>query len=86
LEILDGINLQIPDGESVALVGPSEAGKTSLVETLVGFTPLCDGKIFIGDSEVTFDNIKNIREKISFFSHSPIIFNTSIFENITYGS
>ena len=51
--ILNGIDLNIQDGEFVVLVGPSGCGKSTLLKCLVGLTPVTDGDITVGDVNVT---------------------------------
>lgn len=51
--ILDGIDLEINDGEFVVLVGPSGCGKSTLLKCLVGLTPVTDGKIRVDERDVT---------------------------------
>ena len=51
--ILNGIDLNIQDGEFVVLVGPSGCGKSTLLKCLVGLTPVTAGNITVGDVNVT---------------------------------
>jgi NitT/TauT family transport system ATP-binding protein len=52
-DILKGISLTVNPGEIVAIVGPSGVGKTTLLRSLSGLTPLTSGEVVIGDSKVT---------------------------------
>jgi putative ABC transport system ATP-binding protein len=51
--VLDGINLQVPDGEFVALMGPSGSGKTTLLNLIAGIDRPTSGKVKVGDTDVT---------------------------------
>jgi putative ABC transport system ATP-binding protein len=51
--VLDGINLQVPDGEFVALMGPSGSGKTTLLNLIAGIDRPTSGKVVVGGTDVT---------------------------------
>ena len=51
--VLDGINLQVPDGEFVALMGPSGSGKTTLLNLIAGIDRPTSGKVIVGGTDVT---------------------------------
>jgi putative ABC transport system ATP-binding protein len=51
--VLDGMNLQVPDGEFVALMGPSGSGKTTLLNLIAGIDRPTSGKVFVGGTDVT---------------------------------
>jgi len=51
--VLDGINLQVPDGEFVALMGPSGSGKTTLLNLIAGIDRPTSGKVMVGGTDVT---------------------------------
>jgi len=53
LVVLDGINLQVPDGEFVALMGPSGSGKTTLLNLIAGIDRPTSGKVIVGGTDVT---------------------------------
>src|ERR671915_546618 len=51
--VLDGINLEVPDGEFVALMGPSGSGKTTLLNLIAGIDRPTSGKVVVGGTDVT---------------------------------
>ena len=82
--ILSDITLNIMPGEVVALVGHSGAGKTTLVNLLPRFYDICAGAIFIDGVDIHKYDLKNLRGHIAMVSQFPVLFNTSIAENIAY--
>ena len=50
---LNNINLEVREGELIALLGPSGCGKTTLLKAIAGLTDVCSGKILLGDTEIT---------------------------------
>lgn len=82
---LDNINLKIPHGKIIALVGPSGAGKTSLVDLLPRFYDPTTGDIFIDGIDLKEYSIKNLRSLLGIVSQEPVLFNDSIFNNIAFG-
>ena len=84
-KVLDGLNLHIAAGETVAFVGESGAGKSTLINLITGFY-LCDsGKILIDGVDMKDLNLKSYRENIAVVPQSSILFSGSMRENITYG-
>lgn len=83
---LQSINLTINPGEVIALVGPSGAGKTTLVNLLPRFFRPSSGQIYLDD--ISFDklNLKDLRRQISFVGQDIVLFNDSIAVNVAYGS
>jgi subfamily B ATP-binding cassette protein MsbA len=83
--ILKNINFTINQGETIAFIGKTGAGKSSILTLLFGFRSCSSGKVLINDKDiVTLDN-SSIRDKISYVNQSAGIFNTTIKENIIYG-
>lgn len=83
--VLNKIDLTIKKGEIVAFVGPSGAGKTSLVNLVPRFFDPQKGKITIDDIDIKEYNIKSLRQKIAIVMQDVILFNMSIKDNICYG-
>ena len=84
--VLSDINLQIEDGESVAFVGKSGAGKTTLMSLLPRFYDDFEGEIKVDDISLTDYEIKNLRSHISLVSQNITLFNDTIANNINYGA
>ena len=83
--VLSDINLHIQPGEIVALVGPSGAGKTSLVNLIPRFYDPLAGSIFIDGHDIRRIRLSSLREQIGLVPQDPILFGVSIRENISYG-
>ncbi len=84
-EILSHLNLNIPKGLKVAIVGPSGAGKTTLVDLLPRFYDPSDGTIEIDGTDIRDLNIDSLRRNIGVVSQNCILFNDTIANNITFG-
>jgi len=83
--VLKGVNLEIKKGEKVALVGPSGAGKTTLVNLLPRFYELNKGKILIDGHDISQVNLDSLRRQIAIVSQDTVLFNDTIRNNIRYG-
>ncbi|GAB3415073.1 ABC transporter ATP-binding protein [Niabella aquatica] len=81
--ILKNINLIIPKGKTVALVGSSGAGKSTLADLVPRFHDVTDGEILVDGVNIKDYSIQSIREKIGIVSQEPILFNDTIGNNIT---
>ncbi|MFL2706343.1 MAG: lipid A export permease/ATP-binding protein MsbA [Gammaproteobacteria bacterium] len=84
--ILNNINLEIKDGESVAFVGKSGAGKTTLMSLLPRFYDDFKGEIKVDGVLLSEFEIKNLRSHIALVSQNVTLFNDTIANNINYGS
>ncbi|RQO32011.1 antibiotic ABC transporter ATP-binding protein [Taibaiella sp. KBW10] len=85
-EILKNINLTIQKGKTVALVGSSGAGKSTLVDLIPRFHDVQSGKITIDGVDVRDCKIFDLRKQIGVVSQEPILFNDTIYNNITLGT
>ena len=84
-EILHGIDLNIKEGEFVALAGPSGGGKSTLAKLIARFWDVTDGSIKIGGVNIKDIPLKQLADSISFVSQDNFLFNCSLFENIRIG-
>jgi len=82
--VLQKINLKIKQGEIIALVGPTGAGKTTLVNLLPRFYIPQKGKIYIDNYEIGELNLKSLREQIGMVMQEVILFNDTVRNNIAY--
>ncbi len=81
--ILNDINLNVPKNKTIGIVGQSGAGKTTLINVLNGLIPPTTGKLRIDDTEVSSFSLSNFRSQIGYVSQDPVIFNDSLFNNVT---
>jgi len=82
---LKDINLEVKKGETVALVGDSGGGKSSLINTLIRFYDTSDGDIFINDTSIKDFSLESLRDSISIVTQRVYIFNDTIGLNVSYG-
>lgn len=85
-KVLDDINLQIKAGESVAFVGRSGAGKTTLVNLLPRFYEYTDGSLSLDGQDIRNIKLASLRSQIALVSQHVTLFNDTIAHNIAYGS
>jgi len=83
--VLDHINLEIPAGEVVALVGHSGAGKSTLVNMVPRFHDPQEGAITLDGTDIREFTRESLLANIAIVTQEPFLFNTSIRENIAYG-
>lgn len=82
--ILNNINLHISKNETVAFVGESGSGKTTLVNIISGLLPPDSGQMLIGGHDRTTLNIESYQKRIGYITQDPVIFNDTIFNNVTF--
>uniref|UniRef100_A0A7I4YQ55 Multidrug resistance protein 1 n=2 Tax=Haemonchus contortus TaxID=6289 RepID=A0A7I4YQ55_HAECO len=83
--ILKGVSFEANPGETIALVGPSGCGKSTIVQLLLRYYNPDDGKITIDGVEIDKLNIEFLRNYVGVVSQEPMLFNTTIEQNIRYG-
>lgn len=83
---LKGINITIPSRSKVAIVGPTGAGKSTLVSLLPRFYEPQLGEIFIGNTNIQNLTLSSLRENIALVLQPPLLFPATILDNITYGN
>lgn len=83
---LQDFNLSIQPGETVALVGRSGAGKTSLVNLLTRTLTPSSGRIYLDDIAIEDIRLDSLREQISMVNQQVVLFNSTVADNIAYGS
>ena len=82
--VLDGINLEIEDGEIVSILGPSGCGKTTLLNLILGITDIDSGKIIYNGEDMTECPMEKRGFNIVFQDYA-LFPNLNVYQNITYG-
>ncbi|XP_013220507.2 ATP-dependent translocase ABCB1 isoform X1 [Ictidomys tridecemlineatus] len=85
VKILKGLNLKVESGQTVALVGNSGCGKSTTVQLLQRLYDPTEGVISIDGQDIRTINVRYLREIIGVVSQEPVLFATTIAENIRYG-
>jgi ABC transporter, transmembrane region len=82
--VLKNINLNIPNKTSIALVGESGAGKTTLANVICGLLPPNKGEVVTNNQSVYNSNLDSFRSKVGYITQEPVIFDDTIFNNVTF--
>lgn len=83
--VMDDVSLVIPAGKQTALVGASGSGKSTIVGLVERFYDPIGGQVFLDGHDVSTLNLRWLRQQISLVNQEPILFGTTIFENIRHG-
>ncbi len=83
---LNNVSLHIGAGETVALVGPSGAGKTTIFQLLLRFYDAQTGSIAINGQNISDIKLHDLRRMIAIVPQEPVIFSANVLENIRYGN
>ena len=83
--LMDDINVQVNPGDTVAIVGPTGAGKTTLINLLLRFYDILDGKILVDGIDISKVSRQNLREHIGLVLQDAWLFEDTISENIRFG-
>lgn len=84
--VLDNLNFKINKNEKVAIVGKSGAGKSSILELISRFYDINSGDILFNEYSIKNININSLRDKIAYIPQDPVIFSSTIYENILFGN
>ena len=85
VDVLKGINITVPVGGKVALVGQSGSGKSTIAQLLMNFYDIDKGEIFIDDKTMSDYNLTELRRQIGIVPQEVLLFGGTIKENISYG-
>ena len=85
-EVLKGISFTVEQGQTMAIVGATGAGKSTIVNLLNRFYDINAGQIFIDDVDIHSLSLKNLREHIAIVLQDVFLFADSIYQNITLGN
>ncbi len=83
--VFQNLNLKIPAGQKVGIIGPSGGGKSTILKLLPLFIEPNQGKIFIDGVDTQSVSLKELRYKIAWVSQTPQLFNENIFSNLLEG-
>ena len=83
---LSGVDIDIPPGQSVALVGPSGGGKTTLVNLIPRFYLPSEGRVLLDGQDLAAIRLADLRRQIALVSQEIVLFNDTIAANIAYGA
>lgn len=83
--VLKNINLTINKGKTIALVGQSGSGKSTMVDLLPRLHDVTNGKILIDGQDIRNISIRDLRSKMGIVNQEPILFNDTIYNNIAFG-
>lgn len=84
-KVLNDICAHIPAGSFTALVGRSGAGKSTMVELFPRMRDVSSGEIFYDDVSIKDFDVKSLRRSIGYVTQTPMLFNDTVYDNITYG-
>ena len=85
VNILENINMDIKQGEKIALVGPTGAGKTTIVNLISRFYKINSGEILIDGINIDTVTAKSLRKEVAVMLQDPFIFSGTVMDNIRYG-
>lgn len=83
--VLDGLNLNVKPGETIALVGESGAGKSTILNLVIGFNYATEGQLLLDGRDISSIDLRTYRKHIAVVPQTSILFSGSIKDNITYG-
>lgn len=84
-DVIRSINMDIPQGQCVALIGESGSGKSTLMQLLIGFYKPTQGRILLDGNDLSTLNLRDFRKHLSVVGQNTLLFSGSVYENLTYG-
>jgi ABC-type multidrug transport system fused ATPase/permease subunit len=85
LPVLHDIDLDVPAGRTIALIGPTASGKTTLTQLVPRFVDPTEGRVLLDGADVRDLRLDELRRAIGMVSQDPFLFSTTVRENIAYG-
>jgi ABC-type multidrug transport system fused ATPase/permease subunit len=83
--VLDGIDLDVPGGRTIALIGPTGSGKTTLTQLIPRFYDVSAGSVLVDGADVRDLRLNDLRRAVGVVPQNPFLFSTTVRENIAYG-
>lgn len=83
--VLNGLNLNVAKGQTIALVGESGAGKSTILNLVIGFNMASEGEVLIDGKDMSKVDLRSYRKHIAVVPQTSILFSGTIKENIVYG-
>jgi ABC-type multidrug transport system fused ATPase/permease subunit len=84
-EVLSGVDLEVPAGRTVALIGPTGSGKTTLTELIPRYYDVAGGRVLLDGVDVRDLRLHDLRRAVGVVSQEPFLFSATVRENIAYG-
>jgi ABC-type multidrug transport system fused ATPase/permease subunit len=83
--VLEDVSFSVHRGQTVAIVGPSGGGKSTMLKLLLGFYPVEEGRLYLFEQDLNHWSLPSAREKMAFVAQDTYLFPVSIAENIACG-
>ena len=84
-KILDNFNMTFRTGETTAIVGPSGSGKSTIIQLVERFYDPEEGQVLVDGQDLKSINLRNYRQQIGYVGQEPVLFNTTVRENLLMG-
>ena len=85
IKVLKNVSFVIPPGASVAILGNTDSGKSTILQLIERFYDVNSGEILIDDINIEDYNLYELRKQIGIINHEPTLFKRNLYENIIYG-
>ncbi len=83
--VLEHVSFTVQPGQTIAIVGPTGAGKTTIINLIPRFYDVCGGAVLVDDRDVRDVRVKSLREQIGIVLQDTFLFSASVMENIRFG-
>ncbi len=83
--VLNNINLEIEDKETVAIVGPSGSGKSTMISLIMGFILPTKGRLIVGGENMEDYNLRDYRKYLAIVPQNIVLFSSSVKDNVSFG-